>query len=260
MDIDRCLVSVPWETRNLNVQSFEVADVFIQQPNESILQEALNKRIEEYGRIFVQARVSWEAGSAIFTLEHSGFYPVETVLIPYANLKTNKVLTYFIDNRDAFVPDRSRKDEWKVTGVDKTDTLLLQRIKDIALDSFVDDRFHRDWQCDKETASRRFSYWVDDLAADSEVTFLMITHRDKGEGFMARTFDNLILGGLSRKSVGKGVGKFFWLSVLEDMLNAGSPNVHTLISVNNIPVLNLYAGLGFKFKEPAVTLHYWRTS
>ena len=260
MDVDRCLASIPWETRNLGIQSFQVSNIFVRQPDELILQEALNKKIEEYGRIFVQARVSWDAGPAIAALERNGFYPVETVLVPYANLKTNKVLKRFIDNRDSFIPKEPGKDEWKVVVVDKTDKPAIRRIKDIAFDSFVNDRFHRDRQCDKETASRRFSYWVDDLAADSKVTFLMITHRDKGEGFMARTFDNLILGGLSRKSVGKGIGKFFWLSVLEDMLNTGSPNVHTLISVNNIPVLNLYAGLGFKFKEPAITLHYWRTS
>jgi hypothetical protein len=259
MDVDRYLVSVPWETRNLNVQSFEVADVFTQKPHESILQEALNKRIKECGRIFAQARVSWKDGPAIAALGCSGFYPVETVLVPYANLKANKVLKNFIDNRNTFLPDGPGRDEWKVVGVDKTDKPVIRCIKDIAVDSFVDDRFHRDRQCNKETANRRFSYWVDDLAADREVAFLMITHDDKGEGFMAFKADNLILGGLSRRTVGKGVGKFFWLSVLEDMFNKGFPDVHTLISVNNIPVLNLYAGLGFKFKEPAVTFHYWHT-
>ncbi|MHC5060956.1 MAG: GNAT family protein [Planctomycetota bacterium] len=260
MDVDRCLVSIPWETRNLGLQSFHVSDIFVRQSDVSILQEAINKKIEEYGRIFVQARVSTNDSLAIATLEQNGFYFVEMVLVPYTNLKTNKVLKHFIDNRDAFVPDRSGREEWKMVVVDKADTPVIRRIKDIAVESFIDDRFHRDWQCDKETASRRFSYWVDDLAADNETAFIIITHNGKPKGFMVRTFDNLILAGLSRKSVGKGIGKFFWLSALEDMLNAGSSDIHTLISVSNIPVLNLYAGLGFKFKEPAVTLHYWQTS
>lgn len=260
MDVDRCLVSVPWETRNLNLQSFEVTDGFMRKPDESVLRAALKKKVEEHGQIFVQARISMNNGLAIPVLEQNGFYFIEAVLVPYANLETNKVLRRFLGNRDAFVPDQFGRYEWKVVGVDKKDTSVLQRIKDIALDSFVDDRFHRDWQCDKETASRRFSYWVDDLAADSEVTLFIITHHDVGEGFMARKAGNLILGGLSRQSVGKGIGKFFWLSVLEDMFNKGFSDVHTLISVNNIPVLNLYAGLGFKFRDPAVTFHYWRTS
>lgn len=260
MDVNECLVSIPWEMRNLGLQSFEVADGFMHKPNESVLRAALKKKVEEHGQIFVQARVSWDAGPAITALERNSFYFVETVLVPYTNLKTNKVLTHFIGNRDAFVPDEPDRYEWKVVGVDKTDAPVFQRIKDIAFESFVDDRFHRDWQCDKETANRRFSYWVDDLLADDEVTFYVITHHGRSEGFMTRKCDNLILGGLSRQSVGKGIGKFFWLSVLEDMFNKGFSDVHTLISVNNIAVLNLYARLGFKFRDPAVTLHYWRTS
>jgi len=260
MDVDRCLVSIPWETRNLGLQSFQVSDVFVRQPDGSFLQEAVNKKIEEYGRIFVQARVSMNDSFAIAVLEQNGFYFVEMVLVPYANLKTNKVLKHFIDNRDAFVPNGPGKDKWKVAGVDKTDTPMIRRIKDIAVESFVDDRFHRDWRCNKEIANRRFSYWVDDLAADREATFCVITNHDKPEGFMIRKGDNLILGGLSRQSAGKGIGKLFWLSTLEDMLNEGFSDVHTLISVNNIPALNLYAGLSFKFKEPAATLHYWMPS
>ena len=259
MDMNECLVFIPWETRNLNLQSFEITDSFIRNPNEATLEKALREKISEHGQIFIQVRVSKDDSRIIPLLEQKGFYFVETVLVPYTKLKTNTVLGRFVANKSEFLPAQYSLDGCKVAVINREDSSLCQRIRDIAVESFVDDRFHCDPRCDKTIANKRFSYWVDDLLADTNITFYVITCYDEPAGFMTRKTNELVLGGLSRQYVGKGIAKFLWLSVLKDMLDEGHSAVHTLIAVNNIPVLNLYVGLGFKFKDPAATFHYWST-
>ena len=255
MAMSKCLISIPWETRNIGLQSFEVTEDFIRDPYEETLKNALKKKIEEHGRIFVQARVGKDNSRAIPLLERSNFYFVETILVPYTTLKTNSVLNRFIANKSEFLPAQYNCNDLAVVPVNKEDNSLCLRIKEIATESFSDDRFHIDPQCSEETANARFSFWVDDLFADKQVIFHTINYLGKAQGFIARKSDNLILTCFSKEFIGKGLAKFFWLRVLEDMLNEGFSQTHTLISTNNTPALNLYTRLGFKFKNPAVPLH-----
>jgi hypothetical protein len=44
---------------------------------------------------------------------------------------------------------------------------------------------------------------------------------------------------------------------MKDMLEQNKKVAATLISANNVSVLNLYARLGFRFKNPEATFHYW---
>ena len=257
MVINECLVSIPWETRNLGVASFEVTQQFIDNPDEENLKYAIKDKIEQHNKIFIQARVAKDSYAATVTLEGNGFYFVEAVIEPYTNLKENFVLQSFISDKTKFTPTHYAKDDWTFAPMNKNDISLCLRVKQIAAESFSDDRFHIDPKCSEEIANARFSFWVDDLLADQNVSFYTMDYLGHPQAFMTRKSDYLVLGGLSKQCAGKGMGKFFWLSVLEDMLNEGLSQVQTLISVNNIPVLNLYVRLGFKFKHPAVTLHYW---
>lgn len=257
MVINECLVSIPWETRNLGVASFEVTQQFIDNPDEENLKYAIKDKIEQHNRIFIQARVAKDSYTAVAILEKTGFYFVEAVLVPYTNMRENAVIERFISNKSEFIPEHYASSDWTVVRMNKKDTSLCLRIKEIATESFSDDRFHIDPQCSEEIASARFSFWVDDLLADEKVSFYTMDYLGQVQAFMACKSNNLVLGGLSKRCAGKGLGKFFWLSVLEDMCNQGLHQVQTLISVNNIPVLNLYVRLGFKFKNPAVTLHCW---
>ena len=259
IDMDDCLVPIPWETRNLGLESFKVTDGFIHNPSEKTLESALKKKIKEHSRIFIQARISKDNYRIIPLLGRNNFYFVETVLVPYTTLETNLMLNHFIANKSEFLPKQYDVNGWEVAFFDKNDVSLCRSIKNIAAESFVDDRFHCDQQCDKAIADRRFSYWVDDLLADAGVIFHIITYHSEPVGFIASKSDDLILAGLSRKYVGKGIGTFFWLSILEDMLNKGYSRIHSMISTNNTPILNLYVKLGFRFKDPAATLHYWHT-
>lgn len=257
MVMDKCLIRIPWETRNLGLQSFEVSEDFVQGPDEQTLKDVLKTKIEEHGRIFVQARVSKGNSHVIPLLERNNFNFIETILVPYTTLQTNPVLNRFIADKSEFLPKQYNCNDCRVVQINKDDISSCLRIKEIGTESFSDDRFHIDHQCSNEIADIRFSFWIEDMLADEQVIFHTVNYLGRAQGFMTRKSDNLILAGFSKEFIGKGLAKFLWLSVLEDVANEGFSQVHTLISTNNTPVLNLYTRLGFKFKDPAVTLHYW---
>lgn len=190
-------------------------------------------------------------------LQQQGFYFVETALVPHSILKKNELLARFVDSRSDFVPARIDASQLELVLLDKHDEAQCDEVRGIARESFSDDRFHLDANCSAAIADRRFSYWVDDLLADDAVVFYLLIYASNPIGFMARKDANLILAGFAKKYVNSGLGDFLWLSVLEDMKRQGIHQTHTMISANNTSVMNLYARLGFKFKNPAVTLHYW---
>ena len=74
---------------------------------------------------------------------------------------------------------------------------------------------------------------------------------------MASRGGDLLLAGFARKYAGGGLGEFFWLRVLQNLGADGVDRVSTLISINNLSVLNLYARMGFKFRDSRATFHLW---
>ena len=55
---------------------------------------------------------------------------------------------------------------------------------------------------------------------------------------------------------GKGVGKAMWASMLLGHAVHGARRVHTTISARNVPVVNLYARLGWRFMECQMSYHW----
>jgi ribosomal protein S18 acetylase RimI-like enzyme len=252
-----CLSEIPWETRNLGIRSFAIDACFINNPDSGLLHETISRKIDEHGDIFIQARTG-KAGMLVAPiLQRADFYFVETALVPYTVIRKNDALHRFLADKGAFVPARYDLHALEVFQVEKNDDAFYEAIREIAGESFTDDRFHLDLNCSKEIADRRYSYWVEDLLRDAAVDFDILRFSEETIAFMARKENNLLLAGFSRKYANSGLGDFFWLSVLEQMMREGTTQVQTMISTNNIPVLNLYARIGFKFKDPSVTFHYW---
>jgi GNAT superfamily N-acetyltransferase len=257
MSENDCLVYVPWETRNLGIQSFALSEYFIENPDEELLRDTLQKKKQEYGSIFVQVRLGKQYLPIAPIIERNGFYFVESTLVPYTSLKKNSRFVEFIRDRRPFVPSRYDAADLVFVLLDKRSKDDCRKIREIAAESFSDDRFHIDAKCSKEVADRRFVYWVDDLLGDDAVIFNVLEHRGDATGFMARRGDNLILAGFAPQYINSGLGEYLWFAVLQDMQEQGIVQVRTLISSNNTAVLNLYVRMGFKFKDPAATFHYW---
>ena len=257
--IDDLLTHLDYETRNLGMSSYALAAKFLDNPDLERLVSALAERTVHSDRLFIQARVVTEQFFALPAIETSGFSFVETTLDPYTVLGKNPVLQIFRANPGSFVPRRFNLGAFGFTNLDKSDQTACESIKSIAAESFIKDRFHVDPRCPNHLADARFVYWVEDLLS-GDTLFQLLLYEDCIIGFMARNREHLILAGFSRKYSASGLGDYLWLSVLDNMVSDGLAQAHTRISVNNIPVLNLYVRLGFKFRDPAAMFHYWHNS
>jgi len=257
--IDDCLSHLEYETRNLGMPSYALTSNFLENADLGCLASTLAERIAQSNSLFVQARVVPEQFSALTAIEASGFSFVETTLDPYTVLGKNSVLQNFQENPNTFVPRRFNSSALGFINMDQNNQAACESVKRIAAESFVKDRFHVDPRCPNHLADKRFVYWVEDLLK-GDTLFQLLLYNNDVIGFMARKRQHLILAGFSRKYSASGLGDYLWLSVLSDMVSEGLAQAHTRISVNNIPVLNLYGRLGFKFKDPAAMFHYWHNS
>ena len=254
-----CFSQLPYETRNLGMPAYNLQEACIQAGDESMLLAGLTGLRAEHPRFFVQARIEKAQAHRIPLVSRCGFIYVETAVTPYSQLRNNRILQSFCTDRQQFLPGRYDLAEVAVTAVDPADQAMIDVIRSIAAESFVDDRFHLDPFCPPTVADHRYVCWVDDLL-QSGATFTMLLVRGEPAGFMINRADYLVLAGFTRKYASGGLGDYLWLSVLENLQTAGHATAVTQIAVNNIAVLNLYVRLGFKFKAPVAIFHLWHGS
>jgi len=250
------LKTLSWETRNLGVSAFALSDEFFVEPDFDLLTQCLSELQASHRSIFVQARLPTNSRISRI-IESANFYFIETTLSPYSNLRKNVALSTFSANPGLFLPARYSLNDMHLTADVQQYPILLAAIKGIAVEAFSDDRFHRDHNCDPTTASRRYLFWVEDLLNDTAVRFHVLSHKERPVSFMASREGNLLLAGFAAKFAGSGMGEYFWLSVMQSLMSQQIDRVETLISANNTRVLNLYAKIGFKFRFPQSTFHYW---
>lgn len=254
---NNCFAPLDYESRNLGIPAFKLCETFIANPDESFLKNSVCELHDDHERFFAQARVEKENFSTIPLLGRYGFMYIETAIVPFTILTKNRVLQEFLADRKGFIPKRYNCEDIALVTLTESDTSLAGEVRELASESFVDDRFHLDPHCSNELADRRYAYWVDDLMKSAAI-FQLLTLRNELVGFMIRQGEHLILAGFSRKYAASGLGDFLWLSVLASMLEEGLTTAVTQIAVNNTNVLNLYARLAFKFKSPATMLHMWQ--
>jgi len=250
-----CLVPLPWETRNLGITSFALADAFLAKPDEGLLKKVLAETARR-GRIFVQARIAIDTGLSR-VLEKCGFYFVEATVCPHTSLAANVALREFKADPRQFLPVRYRQADLRVALPGKHAASQSAAVRQIAGEAFSIDRFHVDHNCDKGIASRRYQFWIDDLLRDGSVAFDVLYLQKQTIAFMARRAERLLLAGFEKKYVNSGLGDFLWLAAMQHMADAGVKRADTLVSVSNTASLNLHARIGFKFREPRATFHYW---
>lgn len=117
---------------------------------------------------------------------------------------------------------------------------------------FAHGRFQRDFNLPEAAAELRYDTWLKQLLDEGNVYGLY----SSGElaGFIGHTQNNLVLHAVAEKFRGKGLAKYWWSAVSEELLR-NHTDVHSSISAGNLAVLNLYAGLGFSFRHPQDIYH-----
>jgi hypothetical protein len=169
----------------------------------------------------------------------------------------NRIYTLFLEQPDQFVPDRFKVSELSLSHHKTLSPENDREVKTVAYDSFVDDRFHRDINFGKALASQRFANWIDDICNEKESLFHILRLRDEVVGFGAFRGSTFSLMGLSRCYANSGLGDYLMLSCLKGMSELEYSTVKSVISVNNVPMVNCVSRVGGKFKHPMTTFHYW---
>lgn len=119
--------------------------------------------------------------------------------------------------------------------------------------AFRHGRFHRDFNVDPRAADQRYTTWLAGLHAAGRVYGLLWEGRSAG--FIAHEGGRLVLHALDEAHRGRGIAKHLWSAVCVDLARRGERELASSISAANLPALNLYCALGFRFRNPLDVYH-----
>jgi GNAT superfamily N-acetyltransferase len=148
----------------------------------------------------------------------------------------------------------------RVTIATLDDVPAIARIAETA---FVTDRFTVDPRLPRGISGIRYRRWVEATPAHPTQRL----HRVDADGSLAAFFITELhsdgtcqwhLTAVDPALHGRGLGRRIWQTMLGCARIDGALRISTVISALNTPVINLYAGLGFRFQAPGTTYHWIR--
>ncbi|MDX8403663.1 MAG: GNAT family N-acetyltransferase [Mariprofundaceae bacterium] len=210
----------PWDTRIFGTNCYEITDF-----SESVL--AYTSKTSGHYTIKVDPLANKDL------LHRHGFYYTDTLIEPVC--RQDQLVIH--NNPDCTINTNARLDD----------------ILPICSNCFLHGRFHRDFNLPKSTADRRYMQWLVQLHDNNDVYGLY--YRNALAGFIAHDNDNLLLHAIGSHFRGKGLAKFFWSAVCNQLFQEGSKEIRSSISAANLPILNLYASLGFRFNHAVDVYH-----
>jgi ribosomal protein S18 acetylase RimI-like enzyme len=121
--------------------------------------------------------------------------------------------------------------------------------------AFEHGRFHRDFNLSKAQADLRYDNWLRQIFAAGGARGLSFD----GElaGFMAIDGSRLVLHAMAEKFRGRGIAKFLWTAVCDELFAQGHAEISSSISASNVAAANLYLTLGFRLRHPVDVYHRW---
>lgn len=240
---------VPWDEAACGFPVAQVSRLVLGEPEPESLCQAWS-RFEAWRDAaqvrLVSCRIGAEHLREGFWLESVGFRFVEMVLQPSIDLAT--------------VPDATDPAlEISRVGLDE-----IGPIAGIAAVAFVTDRFSIDQRLPRGASGKRYRRWVESVPHHATQRL----YRAKVDGVVAGFFVSermadgscyWHLTAVDPAVQGRGYAKRIWRAMLSQARSEGAVRVTTTIAVRNIPVLNLYAGLGFRFGALSSTYHWVRS-
>jgi ribosomal protein S18 acetylase RimI-like enzyme len=136
----------------------------------------------------------------------------------------------------------------------------LPAVEAIAGSAFTTGRFHLDPALDPHASGRRYGRWVRTSFANPAHEVLKAELDGRLAGFFVTEpgREGTVywhLTAVAPDMQGRGVGKQIWQAMLARHRRQGARAVETTVSAHNIPVLNLYARLGFRLQAGGMTFH-----
>jgi ribosomal protein S18 acetylase RimI-like enzyme len=215
----RLIEPTPWDAPALGCDTFELADAGTQAMAQARAPGHYTVRVDPLS----DKRI----------LHENGFYYCDTLLEPYCGRERLAGATH---------PDATLAPEPPLEGVLR-----------ICHGAFSHGRFHRDFHVRRESADRRYDGWLAQLHAAGKVRGLL--HRGMLAGFIAADGGKLVLHAVAEGHRGRGLAKFWWTRLCLELFDAGQAEVTSSISAGNLSALNLYASLGFRFRNPVDVYH-----
>lgn len=210
----------PWDVEALGMSAYEIVDY-----SEVALQQAL----KNFGHYTIKVNPLTDKRM----LNEYGFYYCDTLIEPYCTIDKLRAQIHC----NASISKEFDSDQ------------LLQ----ICDGAFNYGRFHRDFNVNKTAANLRYENWLNHLISDQQVFALY--WGNELAGFVAHDHNSLVLHAVSEGFRGKGLAKYWWSEVMQALFFMGHKNVKSSISASNLAALNLYASLGFSFKNPVDVYH-----
>ncbi len=211
---------IPWDTQALKTPVFEIT---------SYDSQTLQKASEKPGHYVLKIP---PLTSKKLCLQHA-FYYCDTLITPFCKKSNFKAF----DHKD----------------VSLKKTFPLKEALRIATKEFSYDHFHRDFNVSKSATDQRYHAWLKKLHQQRKVLGLFV--KKDFAGFFAYEKNTILLHALGKKFRGKKLAKYFWSAACEKIFQEGRKCLESSISTSNIPALNLYASLGFKFRDPVDIYH-----
>jgi GNAT superfamily N-acetyltransferase len=130
----------------------------------------------------------------------------------------------------------------------------LQELLGICHGAFSHDRFHRDFNLPAIRADDRYDKWLAELHREGGVYGLSLEGRLAA--FIALSGNRMVLHAVAREFRGRGLSKYVWSAACAHFFGLfGFDVLESSISAANLPVLNLYASLGFRFRNCCDVYH-----
>jgi len=211
---------VPWDKSALGINCFEIIEAS---------ETALAHAAATPGHYSIKV----DPLSSKALLHKHGFYYTDTLIEPFC--KSSDVVVFQHPNI-------------KISSI--VDINLLLPMCD---ENFLHGRFHRDFNLPTSKADLRYKQWLKQLADEGNV--LGLFYRDALAGFIAHNNGNLLLHTVDTKFRGQGLAKYFWSMSCQQLADDGVDEIRSSISASNLPVLNLYCSLGFRFSKAVDTYH-----
>lgn len=212
--------TAPWDTAVFGISAYEISEP---------TPEALKSAMHLPGHYTV--RVDPLASKQL--LNDCGFYYCDTLIEPYC---TEERFVPFDDNDVSM-----RKD------------CDLEALLRMCHGVFSHGRFHRDFNLEQAKANKRYDNWLTQLHVAGQVHGVF--YRGALVGFIAVDGNKLVLHALADSMRGRGLAKSLWTPLCKTLFSSGHTEVTSSVSASNLAVVNLYARLGFSFRNPVDIYH-----
>lgn len=234
---------VPWDSELLGYPVGEIFTLELRRQSDPHCEfESFKSWVKTEGYGLISCRLSHQKLFESELLERNDFRFIEVMLHPeFVGLQN-----LHIESDDILISKATNSD--------------ISLIGEIAASAFGYERFHIDPYLNPENGNLRYKRWVENSAGSRVQLLLKATLNGAVVGFfLVEYIDRQVYWHLTAvlpELKGRGLGVRVWKAMMAQHQKDGMHSILTTISVRNVPVLNLYSKLNFRFQPPEMTFHW----